>query len=81
MIRYLPKQICYQAIIVYLIALVSISLFYSDYAMKFGYMVLGLMFVVGFFLETQKCTDNWDRWSEKRFLSTLFTVAVCHRLS
>lgn len=80
MIRYLPKQICYHAIIVYLAALAFVSLFYSNYAMKIGYIVLGIAFIVGFFLCTQNCTTNWSKWSEKRFLGNLFSMAVCLRL-
>ena len=65
---------------VYLIALVSVSLFYSGYAMKFGYMALGLTFVAGFFIITSNCTESWRHWSERRFSSGLFTMAVCLRL-
>ena len=80
MVPYLPKQISYQAIIVYLIALVSISLFYSGFAMKFGYMVMGVAFVSGFFLGTHQFTETWSRWSESRFLRNLFSLAVIIRL-
>lgn len=80
MVPYLPKQISYYAIVVYLIALVSVSLFYSGYTMRFGYMVLGITCVAGFFLETQYCTKSWSKWSEKRFTGSLFSMAVCLRL-
>ena len=80
MVSFFPKKIAYQAIIVYLIALVSVSLFYSAYAMRFGYMLLGVVFVTGFFLETQNCTQVWGKRSEKRFISDLFMLAVCLRL-
>lgn len=75
-----PKQVAYQAILVYLCALVSISFYYFGYAMKFGYMVLGITSVVGFFLVTQSCTRTWSKWTEKRFLRDLFIMAFCLRL-
>lgn len=80
MLQFLPKQISYKAILVYMIALVSVSLFYSGYSMKFGYMVLGLTFVAGFFIITSNCTENWNRWASKRFVGALFTLAFCLRL-
>ena len=80
MVSFFPKKIAYQAIIVYLVALVSVSIFYSAYAMQFGYMLLGVVFVTGFFLETQNCTQVWGKRSEKRFISDLFMLAVCLRL-
>ena len=80
MISYLPKQISYQAIIVYLVALVSVSVFFSSFAMKFGYMLLGFTFVAGFFLETQYCTQYWGNRTPKRVVGNLFSMAVFIRL-
>lgn len=80
MIPYLPKQISNQAIIVYLVALVSVSIFYSNFAMRFGYMLLGITFVVGFFLETQHCTLYWKNRTAKQYTRDLFLLAVCLRL-
>ena len=59
MIPFFPKQISYRAIIVYLISLALVSVFYFQYAMSFGYMVLGVVCVVGFFLLTNSWTQGW----------------------
>lgn len=80
MVPYLPKQITYRAIITYLAALIAISLFYSNYAMKFGYMALGITCVVGFFAITNSWSRNGKLSSEAVFLKNLFLVAVILRL-
>lgn len=80
MIPYLPKQISNRAIVVYLITLVSVSLFFSSYAMLFGYMVLGISFVAGFFLLTSSWSKDWKNVPEKRFVEQVFIIAVFLRL-
>ena len=80
MISFLPKQTVYQAIIVYLVALASVSLFYSGYTMKPGYMLLGFLFVSGFFMGTQSFIHYWGKRTEKSFIGNLFMLAVCLRL-
>lgn len=80
MVPYLPKQIASRAIITYLIALVAISLFYFDYAMRFGYMVLGVTFVVGFFSLFNYWSKEKRSLSEKEYLKTLFVISLIIRL-
>lgn len=80
MVPYLPKQIANRAIITYLVALVAISLFFFDFAMKFGYMALGLTFVVGFFSLSNYWTKDNRSISETGFLKTLFFVSLFIRL-
>ncbi len=80
MIPYFPKQILYRAIIVYLAALLSISIYYSNYAMSFGYMVAGLLCVAGFFLATTEWSRGARTLPEKQFLTHVFLVALVLRL-
>lgn len=80
MIPFFPKQISYRAIIVYLISLALVSVFYFQYAMSFGYMVLGVVCVVGFFLLTNSWTQGWARLSEKQFIKNVFILALSIRL-
>lgn len=80
MIPYIPKQIGFRAIIVYLIALVSISLYFFGYSMKIGYMVLGITCVSGFFLLSYYWSFGWRKLIDKRFVGQLFLVAVSLRL-
>ena len=80
MIPYFPKQISYKAIITYVAALIAVSVFYLSHAMKLGYMVLGLVFVVGFFGGTTAWTKNARISEETVFLSKLFVIALIIRL-
>lgn len=80
MVPFLPKQVTYRAIIVYLIALFLVSFLFVSYAISFGYMALGLTCVAGFFGMTTYWTREWGRISSKRFVEQLFIVAVILRL-
>ena len=80
MVPYLPKQIAVRAILVYLIALTVISLVFSDYSMKIGYMVLGLTFVLGYFSINNYWSKGKQAQRTKEFLNTLFIVALLIRL-
>lgn len=80
MVPYIPKQIGFRAIIVYLIALASISLYFYDYSMKIGYMVLGITCVSGFFLLSYNCSFGWRKLIGRRYIGQLFLVAVSLRL-
>lgn len=80
MIPFLPKQIASRAFVTYLIALVTISLFYFDYAMKLGYMALGLIFVVCFFFLTCYWSKEKRKLTDKEFTRLIFFVAVFLRL-
>ena len=80
MIPYFPKQISYRAILVYLAALLAISIFYSNYAMSFGYMAAGLLCVVGFFLGSSEWSKGSRALPEKQFLTQVFIVAFVLRL-
>ena len=80
MINSFPKQISNYAIAVYLIALTLISIFYIDYAIKFGYMILGIVSVTGFFLLTSKWSKEWVVNSEKQFAEKVFFIAFFIRL-
>ena len=80
MVPFFPKQISYRAIVVYLIALAAVSVFFFSFAMKLGYMVLGLVFVLGFFLLTSTWSRAWKSISEGQFIRYLFLVAVSLRI-
>lgn len=80
MIPYLPKQISIRAIIVYLIALATVSLLYFGYAMSLGYMFLGIVFVTGFFLSASYFSSIWLSIPSRRFVRSLFLLAVSLRL-
>lgn len=80
MVPYFPKQIAYRAIIVYLLALSFVSLVYYNYALKIGYIILGIVWVVGFFLLVNYTSKNWHRKKDKTYVEYLFIVALSIRL-
>ena len=80
MINRFPQQISRFAIAVYLCALTFISIFYIDYTMKVGYMILGIAFVAGFFLITSSCSRDWAKLHDKQFAWRIFGFAVIIRL-
>ncbi len=80
MIPFFPKQVSYRAIITYLCCLAIVSVVYFRYVMLWGYIVLGVTSVAGFFLVTSQWTQTRQRVSEKQFVKTVFWVAVALRL-
>ena len=80
MVPFFPKQISYRAIATYVVALASVSVFYVSYAMKLGYMALGMTCVLGFFLLTSSWSRDWRSISEEQYVKNLFLIAVSLRI-
>ena len=80
MIPYFPKQIAERALIVYIASLAVVSLLFFSYAMKWGYMVLGLTFVVGFFYLSCYCSKEWKGIPHKRYVENIFLWAFFIRI-
>lgn len=80
MLSFFPQQISNRAIVTYLIALTIVSLVFFSYAMLFEYIVLGLIFVCGFFVLTQRYSVDWSQVSDKRFVGYIFSTAVALRI-
>ena len=80
MLSFFPQQISNRAIVTYLIALTIVTLMFFSYAMLFEYIVLGLIFVCGFFVLTQRYSVDWSQISDKRYVGYIFSTAVALRL-
>ena len=80
MIPYFPKQIAARAILVYLASLTLVSVFFFRHAMSFGYILLGLVFVVGFFVLTNVCSKEWKDIREGLYLRYIFFIALGIRI-
>ena len=59
MVPYFPQKIAHRAILVYLISLSLVSVFYVGYLMRWGFILLGILWVAGFFLLTNRWTETW----------------------
>lgn len=80
MLRFFPRQISSRAIIVYLAALITVSLVYPSFTMSLGYILLGLTFVFGFALSLPYLTKNWLGITDKRVVKSIFIIAFSLRL-
>ena len=80
MVPYFPRQVSTRAILTYVAALLIVQIMYNDYAMPLGYVAVGIVSVVGFFVFTNQWTHVWKLMNERYFLRYLFLIAVCLRL-
>ena len=76
MIPFLPRQIAHRAILVYVASLAIVSVLYMSYAMSFGYMALGCLWVFSFFLLVGQCSKEWRLIPEKRYVEHIFLIAL-----
>ena len=81
MIPFLPRQIASKAIVLYLVALGVVTLLFFSYAMSMVYIIMGIIWVVGFFLLTSSCSRKWEAVPPKRFLTSLTLTAAGIRLA
>jgi hypothetical protein len=81
MLPFFPKQIANKAIYLYLGALAAVTLFFIRHAMSIIYILMGIMWVVGFFLLTAYCSRKWKDIPQKKLLINLTLVALGLRLA
>ena len=81
MVPFFPKVISNRAIAVYLAALALVSVFFVGYRMLWGYVLAGIVYVTGFFLLTNRLSETWRVFPEKRFVRNLFYLAFGLRLA
>ncbi len=76
MISYLPKQISTKGIYLYLGALAAVSILFIRHIMSFDFIIMGIMWVVGFFLLSSYCSKKWQDIPQKKLLRNLFLSAL-----
>ena len=81
MIPYLPKKISNTAIYLYLGALAAATLFFIRHTMSLTFYIIGIMWVVGFFMLSTYCSFKWQDIPEKKLLKNLFFSALGLRWS
>ena len=72
MIPYLPKQISDKGIYLYLGSLAAVSLVFMRHAMSWEFMLIGVVWVVGFFFLSHSLTKKWQNLPVKKFCWSLF---------
>lgn len=64
----------------YLGALAAVSIVFLQYSMSIGYILLGIVWVAGFFLLSANCSQKWKDIPQKKLLQNLFTIALSLRV-
>lgn len=77
---YFPKSMAQQAVVVYLLALLVISIRYSAYAMQWYWWLFGIIGVVGFFIMSSYYTRKWGMLRERVFKKNVFWTAFALRV-
>ena len=76
MIPFFPRQIANKAIYLYLGALAAVSIFFFRHTMSIEYFIMGIVWVVGFFLLSNYCSQKWKDIPQKQLLKNLFLTAL-----
>ncbi len=76
MVPYFPKQIASKAIYIYLGVLTAVSLVFIRHVMSIDFLIMGVMWVVGFFLLSNYCSKKWQETPQKKFLLNIFLIAL-----
>ena len=76
MIPYFPKQIANKGIVIYIVSLAVVSILFMDYAMGWEFLLLNILWVVGFFLLSNYCSLRWNKLPEKLLTKRLFMTAL-----
>lgn len=80
MIPFFPRKIANKGILVYLLSLAAVSILFFRNAMKLEFIVLGIIWITGFFLLSSRFSKKWAKFSSRRFLKTVFLVSLGLRL-
>lgn len=76
MIPYFPKQIATKGIYLYLGALAAVSFFFFRHAMSWDFLLMGVMWVVGFFLLSNYCSKKYQKVQQSVFVRNIFLIAL-----
>ena len=80
MVPFFPKTIANRAIAIYVASLCLVSVIFMGYRMLWGYVLMSIFCVLGFFVFTNHWSEKWRMFSEKRFIKNLFWAALGLRL-
>jgi len=81
MLNFIPKYFTEKAMLLYVGALLVISLVFFSRALPLLFMTFGLVEVIGFFYFSNLLTKKWADFSQKRFKLNLFYTAFFLRLA
>lgn len=76
MIAFLPKQISNKGIYLYLGALAAVTVLFIRHAMSWEFILMGLIWVLEFFLLSTYCSQKWQDIPQKTLLRNIFLTAL-----
>ena len=80
MVSFFPHQVANRALLTYGISVALVSMVFFSHSMPLMYIVLGFVFVAGFFNLTSVWSIGWKRLNEEQFVKILFGLALGLRL-
>lgn len=80
MVPYFPKQFSRKAISIYLISLAVVSVVFMKHMLKPAFMIIGIVWVLIFFLLSSSYSKKWVEVDGKIFIRKLFLTAIVLRL-
>lgn len=80
MIQYFPKEFSSKAIVSYFLALAAVSFIFRDYIMRPEFMLIGIAWVLIFFLNSSRLSRKWHGYEQKKFVRKLFVIALVIRI-
>ena len=80
MIPYFPKQLSKKAISIYIVSLVIVSAVFMNHMLKPAFMIIGIVWVLLFFLLSTQFSKKWLGFEEKKYVRKLFLTALVLRL-
>jgi len=80
MVPFFPKRIASTAVVIYAGMLLAVSVVFMNYAMSLTYIVMGLVWVIGFFILSSYFSKQWMKVPQKLFLQRVFFTALGLRI-
>lgn len=80
MLSFFPKQIATKGIYLYLISLTIVTLVFFSHAMSLTYIIMGIAWIVGFFLLSSYCSRKWKEIPHDKFILYIFLTALGLRI-
>lgn len=81
MLSFFPQQFSNKAITLYLGALAAITIVFFSHAMSWEFILMGIVWVVGFFLLSNTCTTKWRTIPRKNYIAAVFYSALGVRVA
>ncbi|MBO4263615.1 MAG: glycosyltransferase family 39 protein [Bacteroidales bacterium] len=80
MLTFFPKQIARNGVVTYLVALAAVAVIFPRFLMPLGFILLGLGYILLFFLLSNSLTRKWNSLTSKDFAWHVFLIGLLLRV-